>query len=41
MSKAGYTSCEITMGSADIACLRYLQDRLGGSMGERTALTAP
>lgn len=40
VSKAGYTSCEITMGSADLPCLRYLQDKLGGSLKPRAGVNA-
>lgn len=40
VSKAGYTSCEITMGSADLVCLRYLQDKLGGSIKSRSGANA-
>lgn len=40
VSKAGNTSCEITMGSADIVCLRYLQDKLGGSIKPRSGVNA-
>lgn len=40
VSKAGYTSCEITMGSADLPCLRYLQDKLGGSLKPRSGVNA-
>ncbi len=40
VSKAGYTSCEITMGSADLPCLRYLQDKLGGSIKPRSGVNA-
>lgn len=40
VSKAGNTSCEITMGSADIACFRYLQDKLGGSIKPRSGISA-
>ena len=40
MSKAGYTSCEITIGDSDIACFRYLQDKLGGSIKPRSGTNA-
>lgn len=40
VSKAGYTSCEITMGSADLPCLRYLQHKLGGSIKPRAGVNA-
>lgn len=40
VSKAGYTSCEITIGSADLVCLRYLQDKLGGSIKPRSGVNA-
>jgi len=40
VSKAGYTSCEITMGSADLPCLRYLQNKLGGSIKPRSGVNA-
>ena len=40
VSKAGNTSCEITMGSADLVCLRYLQDKLGGSIKPRSGVNA-
>jgi hypothetical protein len=40
VSKAGYTSCEITMSSADLVCLRYLQDKLGGSIKPRSGVNA-
>jgi len=40
VSKAGFTSCEITMGSADLSCLRYLQDKLGGSIKPRSGVNA-
>ena len=32
VSKAGYISCEITIGSNDIHCLRILQNAFGGSI---------
>jgi len=40
VSKQGYTSCEITMGTADEACLRYIQNKLGGSIKQRTGVKA-
>lgn len=40
VSKKGYTSCEITMGIADEPCLRYLQNKLGGSIKLRTGVQA-
>lgn len=40
VSKAGNTSCEITIGSADLVCLRYLQDKLGGSIKPRSGVNA-
>ena len=40
VSKAGYTSCEIIMGSADEACVRYLQNKLGGSLKPRSGANA-
>jgi len=36
VSKAGHTSCEITIGFADLVCLRYLQDKLGGTIKPRS-----
>lgn len=40
VSKKGYTSCEITMGIADEHCLRYIQDKLGGSLKMRSGVKA-
>lgn len=40
VSKAGYTSCEITMSSADLPALRYIQDKLGGSIKPRAGVNA-
>lgn len=40
VSKAGYTSCEITMASADLPALRYIQHRLGGSIKPRNGVNA-
>ncbi len=40
VSKQGYTSCEITMGITDEPCLRYLQDKIGGSIKVRTGVKA-
>ena len=36
VSKKGYTSLEITMGLEDLRCLRYIQDKLGGSIKMRS-----
>lgn len=40
VSKQGYTSLEITMGLEDIACLRYIQDKLGDSVKMRSGAKA-
>lgn len=40
VSKAGYTSCEITMGTSDLRCLKYLQNMLGGSIKPRSGANA-
>jgi len=40
VSKKGYTSCEITMGTADEKALRYIQDKLGGSIKARSGVKA-
>ncbi len=40
VSKQGYTSLEITMGVEDLACLRYIQDKLGGSVKMRSGKKA-
>ncbi len=40
VSKQGYTSCEITMGIADESCLRYIQNKLGGSIKVRSGVKA-
>ena len=40
VSKHGNTSCEITMGIADEPCLRYIQDKLGGSIKLRSGVKA-
>lgn len=40
VSKQGYTSCEITMGITDEPCLRYIQDKLGGSIKMRSGVKA-
>lgn len=40
VSKQGYTSCEITMGIADEPCLRYIQNKLGGSIKVRSGVKA-
>ena len=36
VSKKGYTSLEITMGLEDFPCLRYVQNKLGGSIKIRS-----
>jgi len=36
VSKKGYTSLEITMELADLPCLRYIQDKLGGNIKMRS-----
>lgn len=40
VSKQGYTSLEITMGLEDLPCLRYIQDKLGGSIKMRSGAKA-
>jgi hypothetical protein len=40
VSKQGYTSLEITMGLEDLACLHYIQDKLGGSIKMRSGAKA-
>jgi hypothetical protein len=40
VSKKGYTSLEITMGLEDLSCLRYIQDKLGGSIKLRSGAKA-
>jgi len=40
VSKKGYTSLEITMGLEDLALLRYIQDKLGGSVKMRSGAKA-
>jgi len=40
LSKQGYTSLEITMGLEDLPCLRYIQDKLGGSVKMRSGAKA-
>ena len=40
VSKKGYTSLEITMGSEDIKLLRYIQDKLGGQIKLRSGVKA-
>jgi len=40
VSKKGYTSLEIIMGHEDLACLRYIQDKLGGSVKMRAGVKA-
>ena len=40
VSKQGYTSCEITMGISDEHCLRYIQNKLGGSIKLRSGVKA-
>lgn len=40
LSKTGYTSLEITMGLEDLPCLRYIQDKLGGSIKMRSGAKA-
>lgn len=40
ISKAGYTSCEITMGLADEYALRLIQNKLGGSIKLRSGSKA-
>lgn len=40
VSKAGYVSCEITMGSNDLHCVRVLQNALGGSIKMRSGVNA-
>lgn len=40
VSKQGYTSLEITMGLEDLRCLRYIQDKLGGSIKIRSGAKA-
>lgn len=40
VSKKGYTSLEITMGFEDLPCLRYIQNKLGGSIKLRSGAKA-
>jgi hypothetical protein len=40
ISKQGYTSLEITMGLEDLPILRYIQDKLGGSVKLRNGAKA-
>jgi hypothetical protein len=40
VNKQGYTSLEITMGLEDLHCLRYIQDKLGGSIKMRSGVKA-
>jgi hypothetical protein len=40
LSKKGYTSCEITMSISDEKCLRYIQNKLGGSIKIRNGVKA-
>lgn len=40
VSKKGYTSLEITMELADLSCLRYIQDKLGGGIKMRSGAKA-
>lgn len=40
VSTKGYTSLEITMGQEDLALIRYLQDKLGGSLKKRSGVKA-
>jgi hypothetical protein len=40
VSKKGYTSLEITIGIEDLALLRYIQDKLGGSIKIRSGAKA-
>ena len=40
LSKKGYSSLEITMGLEDLYCLKYIQDKLGGSIKMRSGAKA-
>lgn len=40
VSKADYASCEITMGISDLSCLRYLQNKIGGTIKSRAGANA-
>ena len=40
VSKAGYTSCEITISSNDIQCLNIVQNAFGGSIKPRSGVNA-
>jgi len=40
VSKKGYTSLEITMGLEDLPCLRFVQNKLGGSIKMRSGAKA-
>ena len=40
VNKQGYTSLEITMGLEDLPCLRYIQNKLGGSVKMRSGAKA-
>jgi hypothetical protein len=40
LSKQGYSSLEITMGLEDLSCLKYIQNKLGGSVKLRSGAKA-
>ena len=40
VSQKGYTSLELTMALEDLRCLRYIQDKLGGSIKMRSGAKA-
>ena len=40
VSKNGYTSLEITMGLEDLPCIKYIQNKLGGSIKMRSGAKA-
>lgn len=40
VNKKGYTSLEITMGLEDLPCLKYIQNKLGGSIKMRSGAKA-
>lgn len=40
LSKEGYTSLEITIGSEDLSLLEYIKDKLGGSIKSRSGAKA-
>jgi hypothetical protein len=40
VSKKGYSSLEITMGLEDLPCLKYIQNKLGGSIKMRSGAKA-